>query len=56
MIDYLEKHLKIAITIGDQGAEGGTYGNLGNAYDSLGDYGRAIEYHKKAFENCKRSR
>ena len=27
-----EKHLKIAIEIGDRSGEGGAYGNLGNAY------------------------
>ena len=27
--------------------EGATYGNIGNAYDSLGDYQLALDYHKK---------
>ena len=31
-IEYLENHLKIAIEIGDRGAEAKAYGNLGNAY------------------------
>jgi len=39
--------LKIAIEIGDQTAEGRAYGNLGNAYQSLGDYGKAIDCHEK---------
>ena len=39
--------MKIAIEIGDRGGEGGAYGNLGNAYQSLGDYRKAIEYHEK---------
>ena len=55
-IKYHEKHLKIAKEIGDRAGEGGADGNLGNAYDSLGDYQKAIEYHKKTFENCKRNR
>ncbi|XP_044171785.1 tetratricopeptide repeat protein 28-like, partial [Acropora millepora] len=46
-IKYHEKHLKIAIEIGDRGGEGGAYGNLGNAYQSLGDYRKAIKYHQK---------
>jgi len=33
------------VEIGDRRGEGQVYGNLGNAYDSLGDYPKAIEYH-----------
>ena len=39
--------MKIAIEIGDRGGEGGACGNLGNAYFSLGEFRKAIEYHKK---------
>jgi len=39
--------LKIAIEIGDRAGEGGAYGNLGNAYTSMCDFRKAIEYHKK---------
>ena len=39
--------LKIAKEIGDRAEEGRAYGNLGNAYQSLGDYRKAIEYHEK---------
>ena len=46
-IEYHEKHLKIAIEIGDRGGEGRAYGNLGCAYWSLGDYRKSIEYHEK---------
>ncbi|XP_067047458.1 tetratricopeptide repeat protein 28-like [Acropora muricata] len=46
-IEYYEKRLKIAIEIGDRGGEGRAYGNLGNAYQSLGNYQKAIEYHEK---------
>ena len=35
-IEYLEKHLKIAIEIGDRAGEGRAYGNLGNAYRLTG--------------------
>jgi tetratricopeptide (TPR) repeat protein len=31
--------------VGDRAGEGGTYGNLGNVYQSQGDYAMAIEYH-----------
>ena len=36
-IKYLEKHLKIAIEVGDLAGEGEVNGNLGNAQKSLGD-------------------
>ena len=39
--------MKIAIEIGHRGGQGGAYGNLGNAYQSLGEYRKAIEYHEK---------
>ena len=32
--------------MGDKAGEGRAYGNLGNAYDSLGDFHKAIEYHE----------
>ena len=38
-------HLKIAKEVGDRHGEGGAYGNLGNAYFSLGDLKKAIEYY-----------
>ena len=33
--------------MGDRAGEGKAYGNLGNAYDSLGDFQKAIEYHER---------
>ena len=39
--------MKIAIEIGDRAGEGGTYGNLGNAYRSQGDFRKAVEYLEK---------
>ena len=33
--------------------EGRTYGNLGNAYESLGNYQKAIEYHEKRLKIAK---
>ena len=39
--------MKIAIEIGDRAGEGAAYGNLDNAYQSLGDYRKPIEYQEK---------
>ena len=45
--------MKIAKEIGDRAGEGRGYGNLGNTYDSLGDYQKAIEYHEKYLKIAK---
>ena len=45
--------MKFAIEIGDRAVEGGAYGNLGNAYHSLGDYRKALEYHEKRLKITK---
>ena len=37
-LSIMKKHLKIAIEIGDRAGEGRAYGNLGNAFYSLGDF------------------
>ena len=42
----MKNDLKIAKEIGDRAGEGRAYGNLGNAYQSLGDYRKAIEHHE----------
>ena len=42
-IEYHERDLKIAKETVDRAGDGGTYGNLGNAYQSLGDYQKAVE-------------
>ena len=34
-------------------AKGGAYGNLGNAYQSLGNYQLAVEYHKQGLDIAK---
>ena len=53
-IECHEKHLKIAIEIGDRRGEGAAYGNLGNCYQSLGDYRKSIEYHEKHLRIAKK--
>ena len=45
--------MKIAKEIGDRAGEGRAYGNLGNAYKSLCDYQKAIEYHEKHLKIAK---
>ena len=45
--------MKIAKEIGDPAGEGRAYGNIGNAYQSLGDYRKAIDYHKKRLKIAK---
>ena len=54
-VEFHEKHLKVAKEIGDGAGEGRAYGNLGNAYDSLGDYQKAIEYHEKHLKIAKKN-
>jgi len=39
--------------VGDRAGEGGSYGNLGNAYHSLGDFRKAIEYHERHLKIAK---
>ena len=45
--------MKIAIEIGDRRGKGAAYGNLGNCYQSLGDYPKSIEYHEKHLKTVK---
>ena len=39
--------------MGDKAGEGGSYGNLGNAYCSLGQFKTAIQYHQRDLEIAK---
>ncbi|MFZ0888558.1 MAG: tetratricopeptide repeat protein [Candidatus Binataceae bacterium] len=48
LIDWLVAALGAARRLGDRGAEDNALGNLGNAYHSLGDYRRAIEFHERS--------
>ena len=45
--------MKIAKEIGDRAGKGRAYGSLGNAYDSLGEYQKAIEYNEKLLKIAK---
>ena len=46
--------MKIEKEIGNREGEGTAYGNLGNSYQSLGDYGKAIEFHGKHLKIAKK--
>lgn len=46
-ISWLETALKAARQLKDRAAEGAHSGNLGYAYDDLGDYRRAIEFYEQ---------
>jgi tetratricopeptide (TPR) repeat protein len=46
-IRWCEAALAAARQLRDRAAEGSHLGNLGNAYNSLGEYRRAIDYHEK---------
>jgi hypothetical protein len=39
--------------VGDRAGEGKTYGNLGNAYQWLGDFSKANEYHMQKLDIAK---
>ena len=44
-ITFLMFYLSIAQAVGDKANEGRVYNNLGNAFQSLGDFNKAVEYH-----------
>ena len=46
-VDTYQQHLTIAKELGDRAGEKRAYGNLGNAYQSLGDVKQAIKYHNQ---------
>jgi len=47
---YFINCFEIAKEIGNRSCECNAYGNLGNAYQALGEYRKAIEYHEKSLE------
>ena len=49
-IAWLEAAVSAAVALGDRAAEGRHLGNLGFAYDALGEFRRAIEYHEQGLE------
>ena len=50
---YHNQHLSIAKEVGDRAREGTAYCNLGNAYESLGDFKQAIVYHNQELSIAK---
>ena len=52
-IKYHERSLTNTKEIGDRAGEGRAYGNLSNAYQSLGDYQKAIDYDEKCLKIAK---
>ena len=46
-----ERDFKGEINIGNRAGKGRTYGKVGNAYQSPGDYRKAIEYDEKDLKN-----
>lgn len=44
------------IDIGNRAGKGRAYGKVGNAYQSPGDYRKAIAYDEKDLKNCTRNR
>ena len=53
MVDAFQQHLTIAKELGDRAEEGCAYGNLGVAYQSLGDFKQAIKYHNQCLSIAK---
>ncbi|XP_068728727.1 G-protein-signaling modulator 2-like [Montipora capricornis] len=51
---YHNQHLSIAKEVRDIAGEGTAYGNLGNAYCSLGNFKEAIEYHNQHLSIAKK--
>ena len=51
-IEFHERNLKIRLAIhGEQNpVTASSYGNLGNVYNSQGDYPRAIEFHERSLK------
>ena len=44
----MKNSLNIAEQIGDKAGEGRSYSNLGNCYNSLEQYDKAIQHHEKS--------
>ena len=45
--DIHNQRLSVAKELGDRAGEGPAYGNLGNAYQRLGDFKQAVKYHNQ---------
>ena len=49
--EYVERALAITTKIGDRSGEASCYGNLGNVFNSLGQYDKAKEYYQKSLSS-----
>ena len=47
-MDYYERALRLNQETGNKQWEASAYRDLGNAYNSLGDYTRAVDYHERS--------
>ena len=52
-INVLEIYLKIVRDVEDRVIEKNVYGTLGNAYHSVGNFQKAIEYHEQHLQISK---
>ena len=50
---FLQKAMTKPDSVDDRSGEGDAYGNLGIAYDNMGNFQKAIEYHKKLLKIAK---
>ena len=49
--ESVERALAITTKIGDRSGEASCYGNLGNVFNSLGQYDKAKEYYQKSLSS-----
>ena len=53
LIKYHQSLLEVVREVGDKAEEGRSYGNLGFAYQGLGQFKTAIKYHQRSLEIAK---
>lgn len=54
-LDMHQKHLAIALHLGDVTGQATAYCNLGNVYHALGDFKRAIDMHQQRLAIARRT-
>ncbi|XP_055381974.1 G-protein-signaling modulator 2 [Condylostylus longicornis] len=52
-VEYYKQNLNLMKELGDRGAQGRAYGNLGNTYYLLGNFKMAIEHHEERLRIAK---